>query len=324
MLFERAAHFFEQKPRRIVFDEEFDAIGQKADDTVLVNLPLHFSFALVAQALATLMRGGRLVISGPPFHAPTYLQHLATHGVTISSLTPVLVRSLPEREGRWPESLRVLTVGGDSLAAEKVEQLVRARPGGELYLTYGLTQAGPRVATLAAHREPTTRYRSAGRPFPGTQVMLEDLGDGTGRKQLLIASDTLMQRRLGRVEGRTTDDWHSPGVLATGDVFEQDADGYLYYGGRLADWIVRRGDKVSLAAVRRVAAQLPGVVRAQTHIVHHANGETDFDLTLVLHATSDVHSTDYRLQLGRFLRRGELPRRIQVVTADSCTSLGYK
>src|SRR5262249_12876591 len=44
-----------------------DAIGQRPGDTVLVSLPLHFSYALVAQSIATLLRGGRLVIAGPPF-----------------------------------------------------------------------------------------------------------------------------------------------------------------------------------------------------------------------------------------------------------------
>jgi acyl-CoA synthetase (AMP-forming)/AMP-acid ligase II len=301
-----------------------DAIGQRPDDRVLVTLPLHFSYALVAQALATLVRGGLLVISGLPFHPGTYMDNLVAHGVTVSSLTPVLVRSLPDRDAGWPDGLRVLTVGGDALAVEQVEQLVRARPGRELYLTYGLTQAGPRVATLAAHREPARRYGSVGQPLAGTRVLLEELGDGSGRKQLLVSSDTVMQRRLGRVEGRAADDWQTPGVLATGDIFEQDADGYLYFRGRLADWIVRRGEKICLAAVRRVAGKLPEVVGVQTHVVRQANGETDFDLTLVTAAAPRFSGADYRAELGRFLRRGEMPRNIQVTTDDVRVSPGYK
>jgi acyl-CoA synthetase (AMP-forming)/AMP-acid ligase II len=301
-----------------------EAIGQRADDTVLVNLPLHFSFALVAQTLATLVRGGRLVITGPPFHPPTYMRCLAAYGVTVSSLTPVLVRALPERDQNWPDSLRVLTVGGDALAPERVQQLLRRRPGRELYLTYGLTQAGPRVATLAAHREPSHRHGSVGQPLAGTRVILENLDGATGMQQLLVSSDTLMQRRIGRLEGCSADDWRSPGVLATGDAFEQDAAGYLYFRGRLADWIVRRGEKICLAAIRRVAGQLPQVVRAHTQVVRLANGEADFDLTLVTGAPPSPRGVDYRTELHRFLRRGEMPRTIQVVTNDSPLSFPYK
>ena len=53
-----------------------DAIGQRADDTVLLNLPLYFSFALSSQALASLTRGNRLIISGPPFHQAGYQEAL--------------------------------------------------------------------------------------------------------------------------------------------------------------------------------------------------------------------------------------------------------
>ena len=46
-----------------------DAVGQRPDDVVLVSLPLHFSYALVAQALAALLRGSRLVVGGTTVRA---------------------------------------------------------------------------------------------------------------------------------------------------------------------------------------------------------------------------------------------------------------
>ncbi|MFW6106872.1 MAG: AMP-binding protein, partial [bacterium] len=147
-----------------------DSIGQREGDIVLLNLPLHYSFALVAQALTTLVMGGRLVVTGPPFHVPSYLEAIDKHGVTISSLTPVLVRSLLQNSTSFPPSLRVLTVGGDVLGRQHVKELLKRRPGRELYLTYGLTQAGPRVSTLAAHREPGRRFESVGLPIAGTHV----------------------------------------------------------------------------------------------------------------------------------------------------------
>src|SRR5262249_54382620 len=131
-----------------------DAIGQRADDTVLVSLPLHFSFGLVAQAFGTLARGGRLVIAGPPFIPDRYARALEEQHVHVSALSPTQVRTMLAAGTRLPRSLRALGVGGDALAPEHVADLLRARPGGELYLTYGLTQAGPRVSTLSAHAEP--------------------------------------------------------------------------------------------------------------------------------------------------------------------------
>jgi acyl-CoA synthetase (AMP-forming)/AMP-acid ligase II len=294
-----------------------DSVGQRADDTVLVGLPLHFSFALVAQAIATLARGGTLVIAGPPFNPSTYASTVTGRGVSVSSLTPVQVRALLNQRTQLPRSLRVLSVGGDSLAPEHVAELLRRRPGGELYLTYGLTQAGPRVSTLAAHRAPPRRQASVGLPLAGTDVRLEDLGDGTGRTELLVASDTVMRRRIGLVEGRRGDELRADGFLATGDVFTEDPDGYLYYRGRLTEYLVSGGEKISLATVRRVATGLPGVLAAQAR----AAGAAGFDLTLVV-ANRDVAPAPehYRALLSRSLRRAELPRSLDVV--DQAT--GYK
>jgi long-chain acyl-CoA synthetase len=300
-----------------------EAVGQRPEDTVLISLPLHFSFALVAQTLGTLQRGGRLVIAGPPFHPEAYARALTAHEVAITALTPVLVRMLFQRGAAFPPGPRTLTVGGDGLAAPHVAELLRLRPDRELYVTYGLTQAGPRVATLAAHREPEHRHGSVGLPLPGTRVALHDLGDGSGRQELLVASDTLMRRRIGLVEGRSSDDFRAPGLLATGDVFTMDADGYLTFRARLSEYIVRGGEKVCLATVRRVATQLPGVISARTRVAFGAEGE-DFDLSLVFAGVSPLGGPEpYRALLARSLRRGELPRAIEIV-ADQPAFFGHK
>jgi acyl-coenzyme A synthetase/AMP-(fatty) acid ligase len=256
--------------------------------------------------------------------AQSYAGVIAAQGVTISALSPTQVRTVLQHGTKLPETLRVLSVGGDSLAPEHVADLLRHRPGGELYLTYGLTQAGPRVATLAAHREPPRRYTSVGLPFPGTKVWLEDLGDGSGQKELIVQSDTVMRRRIGLVEGRIHDDLRAPGVLATGDVFEQDEEGYLFYKRRLSEYILRGGEKVCVATVRRLATRLPGVVTARTRLRRTDDGE-DYDLALVVAGPGPHQGPEhYRALLAKSVRRAELPQTIQVVADHEAQSLGYK
>lgn len=303
-----------------------DAIGQQAGDVVLVSLPLCFSFALVAQALASLVCGNRLVIGGPPFNVSMYRQTLDGHQVSVSSLTPVLVRSLLQADAVFLSRLRVLTVGGDALDPDLVARLVDLRGGRELYLTYGLTQAGPRVSTLAAHSEPPHRYGSAGRPLEGTIADLRDTAgssEGSGAlKQLYVTSATVMRRPIGRVEGRTHPDLVSHQTVATGDIFDRDDQGYLYFKGRLSDYISRQGEKVSLAAVRRVAAQLPHVVSAKTLVIPHEDGSQDFDLEL------HMDSLDVRLDVRKILRgslkRTEMPRSIRIQPVSEASAHTYK
>jgi acyl-CoA synthetase (AMP-forming)/AMP-acid ligase II len=302
-----------------------DAIHQRAEDTVLLSLPLFFSFALSSQALSSLVRGNRLVISGPPFNMAGYRKTLGDFGITISSLTPVHIRSFFQSDPSALAGLKVVSVGGDALEPELAARLVELRKGKEVYLTYGLTQAGPRVSTLAAHAEPSSRYSSVGLPHEGTTVSLHPLGDGSGRKQLYVTSATVMKRSIGRVEGRPND-LVAPQTIATGDAFEQDDDGYLYFKGRLCDFISRKGEKISLAAVRRVAAELPHVFSAKTHIFKHGDGADDFDLELRVDASAlaSVKKSDAREMLRHLLLRNEMPRAIRIERASEMDKQRYK
>ena len=300
-----------------------DSIEQRKEDVVLVSLPLYFSFALVAQALASLVRGNRLIISGPPFNTALYQKALRDYGVTVSSLTPVLVRSLLHSDAKFPSKLRVLSVGGDALEPEMVARLVGWRPDRELYLTYGLTQAGPRVSTLAAHAESPSRYSSVVLPIEGTAVCLRPMDDASGLQQLYVTSDTVMKRSIGRVEGVPRHDLAEPQTVATGDAFDQDGDGYLYFKGRFGDYISRNGEKISLTAVRRVASHLPNVISAKTTVIGCANGGEDFDLELSVGASSDA-PLDPRELLRGILRRTEMPRTIRIEPATESSAHLYK
>jgi acyl-CoA synthetase (AMP-forming)/AMP-acid ligase II len=232
------------------------------------------------------------------------------------------VRSTLQADPSAFADLRVLSVGGDALAPDLVARLVELRKGKDVYITYGLTQAGPRVSTLAAHAEPSSRYSSVGLAHEGTSVRLRPIEDGSGRKQLFVTSETVYKRSIGRVEGRSKNDLVGPHTIATGDWFDQDKDGYLYYKGRLSDFISRKGEKISLATVRRLAAELPHVVGAKTLVFKHADGTEDFDLELRVHASA--FTPGERDMLTNMLRRTEMPRAIRIEPASELDGQRYK
>ena len=204
--------------------------------------------------------------------------------------------------------------------------LVVARSGQEVYLTYGLTQAGPRVSTLAAHAEPEWRYSSVRLPLEGTRVELHPTEDNRGIQQLYVSSSTVMKRPIGRVEGRIQNDLVSPGTIATGDAFRMDDEGYLYFLGRLNEFICRDGEKVSLAAVRRIAARIPHVTQAKTQVIAKAGKSEDYDLELFVENAilESTESFDARAALGRFLKRGEMPHHIRIRSANEAKQERYK
>lgn len=299
------------------------AIGQRDDDAVLVSLPFYYSFALVAQALATLTRGGGdLVVGRQPFHVASFERAIGDHRIAIASLTPVQVRSLLAGGGAWPAQLRALTVGGDALSPRHVEALLRLPRRRELYLTYGLTQAGPRVCTLAAHAEPPRRFASVGETLSGVEVLLRPGDDGEGA-ELLVRTPSAMKRRLGRVEGRH-DDWAGPGLLATGDVFARDADGDLYFRGRLSDFVVVNGEKVCLASIRRLAAECAGVLGARTELSGPSDAPAGYEIFLTARGDLEAVRDELEARLRRWLRFGERPLRVHVSGPAPGEELAYK
>lgn len=290
------------------------AVGMDGGDVVLVNLPLYYSYAMVAQVLAAYVTGASVVVSGPPFSPAAYHRTLLEQGVTHSSLTPSIARRLPRRDERLPTGLRVLTVGGDQLPAEEVALLLSVHPSGELYLTYGLAEAGPRVSTLAAHAEPAHRHSSAGLPLPGVRTFLRGR-DETGCGELMVESDTVLVRRLGDSPDRSRA-LVRPGLIATGDRFHIDDDGYLYFRGRLSDFVMIRGEKVSLVSVRQAVQGLPQVAHCMPRIGRDEDGAVALDLEIVPTNPQPDIEESIRRALKAMLLPAERPRRILISDPD--------
>ncbi len=284
------------------------AVGLTAADRVLITLPLYYSFALVGQLLGALVSGATPVLSGPPFNAGEYVGVLARERVTHASLTPILVSALLDAGAVLPPGVRALTVGGQALAPARTADLLGRHPGLELYLTYGLTQAGPRVTTLAAHREPPHRHDSVGVPVDGVRVSLRDVGRGPREQEVLVHSDTIFVDRVGVPHERSASELLPGPVLATGDLGYLDEAGYLYLTGRLTDFVEVRGEKVSLASLRAIATSLPGVTGATA--AHDAVADV---ITLDLHvspAPRGIDEAGLRRRLFSLLAPHERPGRL--------------
>ena len=286
------------------------SLGQRAEDTALVSLPVYYSFALVAQVLGGLVHGSRLVLAGPPFSVADYLGTVAGRDVTLSSLTPSLVKAVVTAGGELPAPLRTLTVGGQALDPSYVSRLLKLNPELGLYVTYGLTEAGPRVSTLAAHREPPHRHGSVGLPLDGVEVLTRP--SDTGERELLVRSDTVYRRRVGEAAPSKRGDLIEPGLLATGDMGHVDDDGYVYVHGRSSDFAVVRGEKVSTATVRRAAESLPGVVRARIGITTGDDDSAVLELDVYVDDAVPPSEAEVRRRLRSLLTRNELPMTVRI------------
>jgi long-chain acyl-CoA synthetase len=198
------------------------------------------------------------------------------------------------REKRWRQALfnRALAIGlkrVDHLTLTFVEDLldwpldrlvrakVRARFGGRLiaamsggarlepevgrfYLAlgirimqgYGQTEAGP---VISANPPNAIRIETVGPPLQGVEVRIADDGE------ILVRGDLLMHGYWGRpadTQAAIRDGW-----LHTGDIGEQDPDGYLRITDRKKDMIVLSGgENISPARIEGMLMAEPEIAQA--------------------------------------------------------------
>lgn len=231
-----------------------------AADNQLVVLPMYHSYGLITQSIGAIISGCELKIDGPPFNANRFADLIRKERISICGITPTIARDLLRRGTVLP-TLRSMSIGGDRVSAEEVMSLLRKPFINELYITYGLTEAGPRVSVLPAHIAPVETYDSVGMPFSGVVTRIEN-PDANGVGQLLVKTPSVCRRRVG---GNIQ---HQPftadGFLETGDLFTRDAAGYLRYVARKADILVVKGEKLNTRSIDLVAQSHPDVEFART------------------------------------------------------------
>lgn len=162
-------------------------------------------------------------------------------------LVPELLRLLvtaAERGWTPPTSLRFIAVGGASVPREL---LVRARAAGlPAFEGYGLTEC---TSVVSLNLPGATRLGSAGRPLPHVRVRIDAEGQIHVRGALQLGT-------LGEAGP-------APDEVATGDLGEMDADGYLYIRGRRRNvFITSFGRNLSPEWIEGVLLQQPAVGQA--------------------------------------------------------------
>jgi len=231
-----------------------------AADKQLCVLPMYHSYGLVTQSLGSIISGCELRIDGPPFNANRFADVIRKEGISICGITPTIARDLLGRGTVLPE-LRSMSIGGDRVSPEDVVSLLSKPFINELYITYGLTEAGPRVSVLPAHITPVETYDSVGMAFSGVSTRIET-PDADGVGQLLVKTPSVCRRKVGGNILRQP--FTSDGFLETGDLFKKDAAGYLRYVARKADILIVKGEKLNTRSIDLVAELHPDVEFART------------------------------------------------------------
>jgi long-chain acyl-CoA synthetase len=237
------------------------AMAARADDVVLIALPLFHSYALNT-ALNLAIGGGAAALLVERFDPGETLDLIARHGVTV-------VVGAPPMYGAWLaaasaghaadfSTVRLATSGAAALPAEVFEAF-RSTFGVTIWEGYGLTEAAP--AVTASPVGGVAKPGSIGPPLPGVEIRLMD-ADGEDAEEddpgeILVRGPNVFAGYWGRPEA--TEEAFVDGWLRTGDVAVRDDDGYLRLVDRKKDLIIVSGFNVYPKEVEEAIERHPRV-----------------------------------------------------------------
>lgn len=280
------------------------ALGINSTDRQLVILPMYYSFAMIAQTIGALISGCELIIDGPPFTVERFSNLIDEQKISVAAITPTLVRNILNSNINM-KKIRVLSVGGDQLESNDVKRLFELGLSKELYLTYGLTEAGPRVATLSVHLADQEDYDSIGYPLDEIKVKIDN-ADSNNIGELLISSPTVMLRKIG-ING--SQQIEKENFLSTGDIFQITNKGLLKFKGRMRDFVIHKGEKVNLKSINQLVERYPNILYAKTSL----DIQEELQLEIHLRNKNDTFDNNNLIKyLKSNLQSFEVPKKITI------------
>ena len=235
-----------------------DRLGLRADDRVMLPVPVHHMYGLGAGLLPGLMAGAalHLVPRGNPL---TVFAAQRSFQPTVVFLVPSQCRSIMTL-GRTAGRVRLVVVAGDKLGADEAAAFEAEH--GPLVNLYGSTELGAITAGLPAD-PPELRHPFAGAPIAGLELALipaEDSEAAEGAMVMRVRHDTGLLGYADPLTGEVTED--AGDTWTTGDLVRRHDGDRIEVLGRADHAVNRDGLLVHFGDVEAVLSHLPGITQA--------------------------------------------------------------
>ncbi|WP_375488117.1 long-chain-fatty-acid--CoA ligase FadD17 [uncultured Mycobacterium sp.] len=240
-----------------------ERFGLGRDDVCYVSMPLfHSNAVLVGWSVALACRGS--MVLRRKFSASQFLPDVRRYGATYANYVgkPLsYVLATPERPDDADNPLRA--VYGNEGAPGDIERFAN-RFGCVVIDGFGSTEGG-----VAISRTPDTPPGALG-PLPeGVEIVDVDTGEPCPPG---VVGELVNTAGAGRFEGYYNDpdanaQRMAGGAYHSGDLAYRDEQGYVYFAGRLGDWLRVDGENLGTAPIERVLARYPDVTEVAVYAV---------------------------------------------------------
>ena len=280
-------------------------------DVLYTPMPLFWVGGLT-YTLVSAMHAGATVVFEERFEAGTTLDLIEAERVTHVVGWPHMSRALTEHPSFPDRDLSA--VRGGSLDALLPPHLRVGDP--ELRAnSLGMTESlGPHSIELIGSALPEIKRGSFGRAVPGIEHRIVDPSTGEEALEgelgeIWIRGYPLM---LGLVGVAKHEVFMPDGWYRTGDVGHLDADGHLYFKGRMGDQIKTSGMNVMPREVELVIEEQPEVMHAFVAGVAHTERGQDVAAAVVLRPGMSVDPEEILERLRGDLSSYKVPRHVAI------------
>lgn len=236
--------------------------GRTSSDIGVSALPCTHVYGNVVMNGAVMC--GMTLVLLPRFDETEVLQSIQQHRATVFDGVPTMymrMLNLPGFEAFDLSSLRICTVGGQTMPTAKMEEVER-RFKCPLIELWGMTELGG-LGTTHPHNGPR-RLGSIGVTLPLSEAKVVAVDNPAVEMprgevgELVIRGPLVMEAYLNN-EQATRATVEPDGWLHTGDLVYQDRDGYFFVVDRAKEVIISGGYNIYPAELERVIAQHPAV-----------------------------------------------------------------
>src|SRR6266702_7016271 len=239
--------------------------GVRADDCLLVALPIAHNFPLACPGISGFFwKGARVVLTESP-RADDVLPLIENERITHLELVPaLLIRYIntPGIADRDLSSVRVINTGGQKLQPEVKRRAESVFPNARVQEVFGMAEGLLMFVRLDDSEE--VRFETAGRPVCEDDEILivgEDrnpVPDGEVGELLVRGPYTL--RGYYNVPEYNTRTFTPDGFYCSGDLMRRHPSGNYIVEGRKKDLINRGGEKISAEEIENLILSHPAVL----------------------------------------------------------------
>ncbi len=235
------------------------ALHITAADRIMVYLPLFHVNPQMYGVMSALVTGAAIILL-KRFSAATFFDDAIRHGATGCTFVGTVLSILVGRHTaeRRDHNMRFCFGGG---APREVWKTVESRYGIKVHEAYGMTEIG---GWSSANTVDDSRFGSCGKPRADLEIRIFDKDDkeaAPGQQGEIVVRprvpDVILlgyYKKPEQMLEASRNLW-----FHTGDLGSLDADGYLFYHGRLKELIRRSGEMISPVEIETCLRRMPSV-----------------------------------------------------------------